>query len=52
MTTFGKLDADDISKINGSPEQLESLLMDHYGWSTIHAHAKVDRFMSRISNKS
>ena len=52
LTTFGKLDAFDIEKVDGRPDQLVINLMKYYGWSSVDAQHKVNQFMRRISNSS
>jgi hypothetical protein len=52
LTTFGKLDAFDIEKVDGRPDQLVINLMKYYGWSSADAQHKVNQFMRRISSSS
>jgi hypothetical protein len=52
VTTFGKLDAFDIEKIDGHPDKLVTFLMKEYGWSSADAQQKVDQLMTRVSNNS
>lgn len=52
LTTFGKIDAQEIAEVDGQPVQLATLLMKKYGWSSADAQHKVDLFMTRISSIS
>ncbi len=52
LTTFGKIDAQEIAEVDGQPVQLAALLMKKYGWSSADAQHKVDLFMTRISSIS
>ena len=49
LTTFGKLDEQDIDDINGCQQRLAVHLINRYGWNTEEAQAKVDRFSSSLS---
>ncbi len=51
LTTFGKLDQQDIAQIEGQSARLVSHLIDQYGWSADFAQTKVDGFCTYLSDE-
>ena len=50
LTTFGKLDEQDIADINGCQKRLVTELINRYGWNADDAQSKVDQFSSTLTN--
>ena len=48
LTTFGKLDEQDIADINGCQKRLVTELINRYGWNADEAQSKVDQFNSNL----
>ncbi len=48
LTTFGKLDEQDIAKINGCRKRLVTQLINRYGWNADEAQSKADQFSSTL----
>ena len=49
LTTFGKLDAEDIEGIDGCTDRLVTQLMDRYGWSAAYTQTRIDGFCTDLS---
>lgn len=48
LSTFGKLDEQDIMDVDGRSERLATQLMDRYDWSSAYAQTRVDEFCSNL----
>ena len=44
LTTFGKLNEQEIDECDASPDRLAALLVDRYGLSPTDAQSRVDEF--------
>ena len=49
LTTFGKLNDQDILDVDGCAERLITQLMDRYGWGPAYAQTNVNRFCTKLS---
>lgn len=52
LTTFGKVDQQDIDKIDGNSERLVTQLIQQYGWIPEDAQNRVDFLSARLSKES
>ena len=51
LTTFGKLDQQDINEVDGHAERLVALLIERYAWSSDVAQSRVESFCVGLTQR-
>ena len=51
LTTFGKLDQQDVHTIDGNTERLVTPMMEQYGWQLDDARSRVDLFRASLTKQ-
>ena len=52
LRTFGKIDQDDLVRIDGNSERLVSRLVHRYDWQPDEARRKVEEFCDRLATST